>query len=100
MKRIAALFIVFALTVGFSAPVCLARETPAPVVVDTVYPTEDVVVADIVATEAPYAVDSTGQTDCTAALQRALDDCARNGGGTVFLPVGRYLITGNIYNKQ
>ena len=97
MKRIAAVFIVLALTVGFSVPACLARETPAPVIVNTVYPTEDVVVADIVATEAPYSVDSTGRTDCTAALQRALDDCALGGGGTVFLPVGRYLVTGHVY---
>ena len=97
MKRIAALFVVFALTVGLSVPPGFARETPAPVIVHTVYPTEDVVVADIVATEAPYSVDSTGQTDCTAVLQRALDDCANNGGGTVFLPAGRYLVTGNVY---
>ena len=97
MKKITALFIVFALTIGFSVPVCFARETPAPVIVNTVYPTQDAVVADIIATEAPYYVDSTGQTDCTAGLQRALDDCARSGGGTVFLPAGRYLITGHLY---
>ena len=97
MKKTTALFIAIALMFGICLPVCFARETPAPVIVNTVYPTEDVVVADIIATEAPYSVDNTGRTDCTAALQRALDDCARSGGGTVFLPVGRYLVTGNIY---
>ena len=97
MKKIAALLIVFALMIGFSVPVCFASETQTPVIVNTVYPTEDVVVADIIATEAPYNLDSTGETDCTAGLQRALDDCALGGGGTVFLPVGNYLVTGNIY---
>lgn len=68
-------------------------------IVETVYPTEDVVVADIVATQAPYFADAAGENDCTAVLQRAIDDCAANGGGTVFLPAGRYLVTGNVYIK-
>ena len=74
-----------------------AESAQTPRVVETVYPTEDVVVADIVATEAPYNADATGETDCTDTLQRALDDCAANGGGTVFLPAGRYLVTGSVY---
>ena len=68
-------------------------------IVETVYPTDDVVIADIVATEAPYSADPTGEKDCTDILQRAIDDCEANGGGTVFLPAGRYLVTGNVYIK-
>ena len=32
-----------------------------------------------------------GTTDCTEALQTAIDRCAENGGGTVLVPPGRYL---------
>ena len=90
MKKALCLLLVFlfaaaALPVGASAE---AAQTPR--IVETVYPTQDAVIADIVATEAPYSVDSTGEADVSAMLQRALNDCAAAGGGTVFLPVGRY----------
>ncbi|MBE6767395.1 MAG: hypothetical protein E7549_00615 [Ruminococcaceae bacterium] len=65
-------------------------------IIETVFPTEDVVLANIVASEAPYGCDPTGEKDSTAALQQALDDCGANGGGVVFLPVGRYLLTDTI----
>ncbi len=58
---------------------------------------EQVIVADIIATSEPYCADPTGSADSTAAIQYALNDCAANGGGTVFLPVGRYLVTDTIY---
>lgn len=69
-------------------------------IVETVFPTEDVVLANIVATEAPYFCDPTGETDSTAALQQALNDCAQNGGGVVFLPIGRYLLTDTVIIPQ
>lgn len=72
----------------------------SPVIVETVYPTEDVVLADIVITEAPYNADNSGENDVTAIIQKAINDCADNGGGTVFLPVGKYRITGNIRIEQ
>ena len=68
----------------------------SPRIVDTVYPTRDIVVADIVLTDPPYNADSTGKTDCAAVLQRAIDDCFASGGGTVFLPVGRYRLCSGI----
>lgn len=39
-----------------------------------------------------YGPDATGKTDCTDALQRAIDDCKRAGGGSVYLPAGRYAL--------
>ena len=63
-----------------------------PRIVTTAYPTDDVVIADTVLTEAPYAADSSGLTDCAPAIQQALNDCYGAGGGTVFLPAGRYLV--------
>lgn len=58
------------------------------------FPSWDVVVADLIATESPYLADPTGQQDSTAAIQKALTDCEAIGGGTVYLPAGRYRITG------
>ncbi|MCL2105511.1 MAG: glycoside hydrolase family 55 protein [Oscillospiraceae bacterium] len=67
-----------------------------PRIVTTLYPTDDVVVADIVLTEAPYAAVNDGLADCTQIMQQALDDCYAAGGGTVFLPAGKYLVRGPI----
>lgn len=61
--------------------------------VNTKYPTDDIVIADIIPTEMGYAVDPTGMSDSTQGIQKALDDCYKNGGGTVFLPVGTYAVS-------
>lgn len=37
-----------------------------------------------------------GRTDCTALIQRALDQAGRAGGGVVEVPAGRYRIDGNL----
>ncbi|OHB64266.1 MAG: hypothetical protein A2Y77_04405 [Planctomycetes bacterium RBG_13_62_9] len=37
-----------------------------------------------------------GETLCTQAIQSAVDQCARDGGGTVLLPPGTWL-TGTVY---
>jgi polygalacturonase len=37
-----------------------------------------------------------GKTSCTAAIQKAIDQCAARGGGTVRLPAGIWL-TGTVY---
>ena len=39
------------------------------------------------------------KTSCTAAIKTAVDKCAENGGGTVFVPAGTYL-TGPIFLKS
>lgn len=46
---------------------------------------------DVTAT--PYFADSSGRTDATIAIQRAIDDAeATTGGGIVYLPEGTYCI--------
>jgi polygalacturonase len=40
-----------------------------------------------------------GQTSCTAALQRAIDQCGSNGGGTVLVPAGGY-VTGSLWMRS
>ena len=42
------------------------------VMVKTIYTTDDVVIADVVATEEPYNADPTGKTDATDVIQKAL----------------------------
>jgi hypothetical protein len=73
------------------------RELPAtqPFIAETAYPTRDLVVADIDAVR-DFDADETGEHDATAAIQDALDACTDLGGGTVWLPAGRYLVTDTI----
>jgi polygalacturonase len=40
-----------------------------------------------------------GKTVCTGAIQKAVDECARAGGGRVVFPAGRYL-TGPVFLKS
>lgn len=67
-----------------------------PCIVAMNYPRRNIVVADIIATQAPYFADNSGRADCTLAIQRAVDECYAAGGGTVFLPAGKYLLTAGI----
>ena len=99
MKKALSLLLVL-LFAAAALPVNAAQAAQPPRIVETVYPTEDIVVADIVATEAPYNADLTGEADVSAALQRAMNDCAASGGGTVFLPAGRYRLCAPLYIPQ
>jgi polygalacturonase len=40
-----------------------------------------------------------GSKPCTAALQQAIDLCSKRGGGTVFIPAGKY-ITGTLWLRS
>ena len=100
MKKFISLLLCFTLLLAFSPLVFSKENVQTPVIVETVYPTDDVVIADIILTEAPYSADNTGNEDVTAVLQKAIDDCAANGGGTVWLPEGEYRLTGNVYIRQ
>lgn len=46
--------------------------------------------------EAPYSAAADGATDDTAAIQDALDDAGTAGGGTVYLPAGKYRVNGTL----
>ncbi len=54
------------------------------------------VVAAAVLTDPPYRVDNTGKTDVSAAIQEALNDVQLHGGGTAYLPAGRYRLEKSI----
>jgi len=48
---------------------------------------------------ADFGAKPDGETLCTEAIQDAVDQCAKNGGGTVYFPAGTWL-TGTIYLKS
>lgn len=45
---------------------------------------------------APYRARGDGKSDDTRAIQAALDEAGRRGGGVVSLPAGKYLIKGHL----
>ncbi len=62
-----------------------------PRVVDTKYPTDDIVIACMTVEPSAGA-----EEDATGFLQSAIDAVAEAGGGTIFLPEGRYLLEGHL----
>ena len=71
---------------------CAGRSFAAmqPEVIETQFPTEDIVVAT------PVDAPSRGEVDATAAIQAAIDEAHEAGGGVLFLPVGRYRLDGRL----
>ena len=65
-----------------------------PKLIQTAYQTLDSVVAvtDVVA----YGADPTGKADSTKAIRDALNAVGQAGGGTVWMPKGQYVVTGQI----
>jgi len=66
-----------------------------PRVIETKFPTDDVVIASLVV-EAP----KDGVGDATGAIQAAIDEAAAAGGGVVFLPPGRCRLAGRLTLKE
>ena len=46
-----------------------------------------------------FGANTDGKTLCTKSIQRAIDQCAKDGGGTVYLGQGTFL-SGTIYMKS
>ncbi len=81
---------------GSIDPPVIGKMAGTGFIVDTVYPTEDIVVATVDITKAPYNADPTGKTDVTKILNKALGDVSVAGGGTVWMPAGKYLVTDTV----
>jgi hypothetical protein len=83
---------------------CVPAETGEAVLMPRVvrpqFPTDDVVIATAIATEAPFNAKGDGEGDCSAAIQAAIDAVKAQGGGVVFLPAGRYRCQGNLTIKE
>ncbi|VGO12830.1 Alginate lyase 7 [Pontiella desulfatans] len=71
-----------------------APDKPEWQIIKTKYPTTDVVVAGYNVED--FGAKGDGRKDCTKAFQTALDRMHEAGGGTVFVPEGRYLFKGNL----
>lgn len=65
-----------------------------PYILDPVYDTSDLSIIRVNAAAFRPAAD--GSTDASGAIQQALDTCAELGGGTVYLPEGRYALRNSI----
>ncbi|MFO7975315.1 MAG: glycosyl hydrolase family 28-related protein, partial [Candidatus Hydrogenedentota bacterium] len=76
-------------------PAIAAWGAVEPKVVDTKYPTDDMVIASVIVE--PPASD---EEDARSAIQNAIDTVAEAGGGTVFLPEGRYLLEGHLLLRK
>ncbi|MCG8514168.1 MAG: glycoside hydrolase family 55 protein [Halanaerobiales bacterium] len=48
-------------------------------------------------TREPFNAKNDLSTDCTEAIQSALDQAGSEGGGIVFLPAGKYRVLGNLF---
>ncbi len=79
----------------FDPSIEIYSEVYMPGIIETYYPTAEILVADRIIIRSTR-VDPTGVNDSTEGIQSVLDLCSQNGGGTVFLPRGKYRITGNI----
>lgn|GEM_PF-1320790 len=66
-----------------------------PQIISTIYPTEDVVVADFNVTD--FGADATGAADSTMAIQNAMDNAQHKGGGTVWMPAGTYKVSNTLH---
>ena len=95
MKKLQALFLV----TGFAIPLLHAEQvewSQVPGILARiqapVFPARDFVITN-------YGAVSGGQTDCTAALGKAVATCAQAGGGRVVVPPGEFL-TGAIHLKS
>lgn len=95
MKKLISYLICVLLAINTVIPCFAADEIITPRIIETVYPTDNAVIADIV-----INADKSGKSDVTAVIQKAIDDCAANSGGTVWLPAGKYRITGSLYIRQ
>jgi len=87
----------FAISVVLALPAALAPRAGAysmdpPLItyriVPTRFPSRDQVVAAY--TDQDFHLDKTGQTDCSALIQAALEAIGKAGGGTMFLSSGTY----------
>ena len=87
-------FTVWAVWLWLGSPSWAQSKEPEWKIYQTETATADIVVAAYSVLD--YGAVGDGKTDCTAAFKRALNDLKAIGGGTVFVPGGRYVIKGEL----
>ncbi len=73
----------------------LGEEKKGYTMIKTTYETDNRIIAKTIFDET-YMADPTGKKDNTVKLQYAISECAKNGGGVLFIPAGQYLIKGTV----
>ena len=71
-----------------------------PSVMPTTLSSDDVPIASINVTDAPFNAVNDGSADATPAFQAAIDRVAAAGGGVIFIPAGGYRFDGNLLVKE
>ncbi|VGO13423.1 hypothetical protein PDESU_01980 [Pontiella desulfatans] len=71
-----------------------ASSEPEWQIIKTKYPTKDVVIAGYNVED--FGAKGDGNEDCTKAFQNALNAMKEAGGGTVFVPEGKYTFKGSL----
>ena len=79
-----------------SAPTARAAEVDPFRLFQPAWSNGQLIAAAVVITDPPYHADNTGRTDASAAIQQALTALFQHGGGTAYLPAGRYRIEHSI----
>lgn len=82
------------LSLLLSSAAYAAPTSPQWKVIKTKSTTPDTVIAGYNVVD--FGAQGDGHADCTGAFQQALDQMAAAGGGTVFVPAGRYVIKGTL----
>lgn len=86
---------------AFLLPIGLSHAATSlhPRLVPTRLSSADYAIASAVATDPQFGATADGRTDCTQAIQSAIDAVSQIGGGVVFLPGGRYLCQSSLRLK-
>ena len=90
---------VLAAAAALAAVACAAQADATKLKVRIAEPSRGLASDDLIlytADATEFGADRLGRKDSTAAIQTALDACDKVGGGTVFLPAGRYRVNGRL----
>lgn len=71
-----------------------------PRVMPTLLPTDDVPIASLNITEAPYNAANDGSVDVTTAFQQAINFATQAGGAVIFVPAGVYRFDGSLLLRE
>jgi len=95
-NKLLTITLLFFLLMFSTTPVFLHAESERSAMIpETIY-SNDLIVADIIINSDYYDIDPTGFRDATDVINQAISDCFDLGGGTVFLPSGKYRVSSNI----
>lgn len=97
MIRLTVCFFLFAASLSTAAPLTEAQAwAQLPGILERIQPPTFPEKAFVIT---KYGAKGNGETDCTEAFRKAIDECSKSGGGRVVVPAGTWL-TGAIHLKS